>query len=248
MSILRNQTLDAIGKWAKAIAIVLTGLTLLALLAMRASSNINAAEYAGLSRYRDADAQLASTATANRVVFLGDSITDFWDLQEFFPDRPYVNRGIGGQKTSQMVLRFHQDVVNLNPSAVVILAGINDIGAGVAVEQIEDNYAAMAEMARANHIRVFWGSVLPVEKSRRAFPPEKIMALNQWLQSYCRNSGATYVDYWNRLADSNGFLLDNLSTDGVHLNPDGYSVMRSALSAELLASSDSTARAAGGRP
>src|SRR5436309_2992064 len=100
MSNLRYQRLDVIGKSTKAIAIILTGLTLVALIAMRASNNINAAEYAGLSRYRDADAQLASTTAANRVVFLGDSITDFWDLQKFFPDQPYVNRGIGGQKTS----------------------------------------------------------------------------------------------------------------------------------------------------
>jgi lysophospholipase L1-like esterase len=233
MSTLRNQTLDVIGKSAKAIAIVLTGLTLLVLLAMRASNNINASEYAGLPRYREADAQLASVNSANRVVFFGDSITDWWDLQKSFPGQSYVNRGILGQTTSQMVLRFHQDVVDLKPSFVVILAGINDLGAGVPVGQIESNYAAMAEMARENHIVVLFGSVLPVGKSRNLYPLPKIAALNTWMRDYCRSNGAVYVDYWSRMAEGSGFLLPNLSHDGLHPNADGYAIMQSVL-AEFL--------------
>jgi lysophospholipase L1-like esterase len=245
MSNSRNQWLDVVARLGKAVAIVLTGLVLFALIAMRASNNINASDYAGLPRYREDDARLASTGPANNTVFIGDSITDFWDLKKSFPNQPYINRGIGAQTTSQIVLRFHQDVVGLNPAAVVILAGINDVGSGVRAEQIENNYAAMAEMARANHILVYFGSVLPVGKSRRGFPPQEITALNEWLRHYCQNNGAVYVDYWSRMVDGSGFLLPSLSADGLHPNDDGYFVMKSTLASELSVPSPSEAKAGG---
>src|SRR5205085_10858623 len=135
MSNLRNNQSDVLAKSARAIAVGLTAVTLFVLIAMRASSNVNATEYAGLARYREADFQLTSVAESNRVVFFGDSITELWNLDQFFPHQPYVNRGIIGQTTSQMVLRFHQDVVQLKPRSVVILGGINDLGAGVPVGQ-----------------------------------------------------------------------------------------------------------------
>ena len=115
---------------------MLTGAIIIALLALRSARFVDAAQYAGLPRYHDADVELAYQGSSKRIVFLGDSITDFWDLNRSFQDQPFVNRGIGGQTTSQMVLRFHQDVVDLRPSSVVILAGINDIGAGSSLEFI----------------------------------------------------------------------------------------------------------------
>jgi len=228
---------EAFAGIAKTIAIVLTLLTVLALLALRAFNGVNAGEYAGLSRYRDADAQLATFEKPRRMVFIGDSITDFWDLKKSFPDEDFVNRGIGGQTTSQMVLRFHQDVINLHPQAVIILAGINDIGAGMPLDLIESNYAAMQEMARANRVAVYFASVLPTAQTRRDFPPDKIASLNHWLQEYCKNKGAVYIDYWSQLASNNGFLNPDYSIDGVHLNNAGYTVMQSVLTAALSSAS-----------
>jgi lysophospholipase L1-like esterase len=224
---------DMIARIAKALAILLMSMTILALIAMRVAYKVNPIEYAGLPRYRRANIQLSLVSSEHRVVFLGDSITDFWELKKFFPDQPYVNRGIAGQTTSQMLLRFHRDVIDLKPALVVIMAGINDIGAGIPAETTEDNYAAMREMASANHIAVYFGSVLPVSKSRRDLPSNKITGLNNWLRIYSKNSGARYVDYWSRMADSSGFLLPGLSVDGLHFNAAGYAVMQSELAAEL---------------
>jgi len=228
-----NQPLDLIGKLAKGIAIVLTALLVLVLIALRAFNNVNAGQYAGLSRYREADAKLASVTDTRRVVFMGDSITESWDLEHWFANRSCVNRGIGGQTTSQMVLRFHQDVVDLKPASVVILAGVNDIGAGSPLGLIESNYAAMAEMARENHIAVYFGSVLPVAESRRDFPLPKITALNRWLRDYCKSGHAVCVDYWTPMSDKNGFLQPKFSHDGIHPNIDVYKIMQSVLDAVI---------------
>ncbi len=165
-------------------------------------------DYGQLARYREANAALAPPAAGeNRVVFFGDSITDIWKLAEYFPGKPYINRGIGGQTTPQMLVRFRQDVIDLHPKVVVILAGTNDIAGNTGPmrnEDIEANYASMAELARANGIRVVFSSVLPVhnytEKSKDFFaqrPPARILALNEWLKNYCAENGIVYLDYFS---------------------------------------------------
>src|SRR5580698_4919800 len=161
-------------------------------------------DFGELGRYRAANAALRPPAPGeNRVVFFGDSITDIWHLDQYFPGKPYLNRGIGGQTTPQMLIRFRQDVIDLHPKVVVILAGTNDIAGNTGpmrLEDIESDYASMAEMAQANHIAVVFSSVLPVHnytpKSQEAFAqrsPEKILALNRWLQNYCGAHGLVYL-------------------------------------------------------
>jgi lysophospholipase L1-like esterase len=193
-------------------------------------------DFAELSRYHDANAALLSTEPApGRVVFMGDSITDGWHLSEYFADKPYVNRGISGQTTPQMLIRFRPDVVNLKPKVVVILAGTNDIAGNtgpMTVEQVEDNYASMAEIAKANDIRVVMSSVLPINNyTEKAVPffltrsTEKILALNKWLKKYCADNGHVYLDYFTPMVDGKGMLKKDLAEDGLHPNPAGYKIM-----------------------
>ena len=156
-------------------------------------------DYGQLARYRDANAALKASAPGkNRVVFFGDSITDAWHLDESFPGKPYINRGIGGQTTPQMLVRFRQDVVDLHPKVVVILAGTNDIAGNTGpmkLEDVEADFASLAEIARANGIKVIYSSVLPVhhytDRSKDFFAqrsPEKILAMNKWLNKPARRS------------------------------------------------------------
>ena len=189
-------------------------------------------DYGQLGRYREANAALRAPAPdENRVVFFGDSITDGWRLDESFPGKPYVNRGISGQTTAQMLLRFRQDVIGLKPAAVVILAGTNDIAGntGTATQaMIEDNLQSMAELARAHGIRVVLASVLPVSDypwRPGLQPADKVRRLNAWIGDYARRSGATYLDYWSALADAQGGMDAKLAADGVHPTPAGYAVM-----------------------
>jgi lysophospholipase L1-like esterase len=193
-------------------------------------------DYGQLARYREANAALApAAASENRVVFFGDSITDIWKLADYFPGKPYVNRGIGGQTTPQMLVRFRQDVIDLHPKVVVILAGTNDIAGNTGPmrdEDIEANYASMAELARANAIRVVFSSVLPVhnytEKSKDFFAqrsPARILALNDWLKSYCAKNGVVYLDYFSAVVDEKGLLKKDLADDGLHPNATGYKIM-----------------------
>jgi lysophospholipase L1-like esterase len=194
-------------------------------------------DFGELSRYREANAALATPkATENRVIFLGDSITDYWKLADYFPGKPYINRGIDGQTTSQMLVRFRQDVINLHPKVLVILAGTNDV-AGVTGrardEDIEDNYATMAELARLHRIRVILASLLPVnnvssEDAKESFalrPSERLLAINRWLRNYCATHGLGYLDYYTALADEKGTLKKELSDDGLHPNTAGYKLM-----------------------
>jgi lysophospholipase L1-like esterase len=193
-----------------------------------------------LQRYRELNSQLGPPAKEEkRVVFLGDSITDGWKLADFFPNKPYINRGIGGQTTPQMLVRFRPDVVALKPAVVVILAGTNDIAGNtgpMTLEAIEANLASMSELARANGIRVVLASVLPVsdyaanregrqiiQTTRR--PPERILELNKWVKAYSKENGLTYLDYFSAVVDDKGFLKKDLSYDGLHLNENGYRVM-----------------------
>jgi len=198
-------------------------------------------DFGELGRYRDANAALpASPGAESRVVFFGDSITDGWKLDEYFPGKPYLNRGISGQTTPQMLVRFRQDVVELHPRAVVILAGTNDIAGNTGpmrLEDIEADYASMAEIARANNIKVIYSSVLPVHnytpRSINMFAgrsPEKILALNAWLKNYCAAStggvsNCLYLDYFSAMVDDKGLLKKDLAEDGLHPNAVGYRIM-----------------------
>jgi lysophospholipase L1-like esterase len=193
-------------------------------------------DYGQLARYRDANAALEPPAPGeNRVVFFGDSITDSWKLGDYFPGKPYLNRGIGGQTTPQMLVRFRQDVINLHPKVVVILAGTNDIAGNTGpmrLEDIEADYASLAELARVSHIAVVYSSVLPVHnytpKSQDFFAqrsPAKILALNQWLKDYCIASHLVYLDYFTALVDDKGLLKRELAEDGLHPNAAGFKIM-----------------------
>ena len=190
-------------------------------------------DWPGLNRYKAENATLETAGLSGRVVFYGDSITDAWgrSLGSFFPGKPYINRGISGQTTPQMVARFRQDVVNLHPAAVVILAGTNDIAGNTGPEtpeMIEDNFRTMADLAKANGIRVVFSSILPVADypwKPGLKPALKIQALNNWLAGYCVNHGFTYLDYYTAMADENGGMKPGLSSDGVHPTAAGYAIM-----------------------
>jgi lysophospholipase L1-like esterase len=193
-------------------------------------------DFGELSRYRAADATLNPPAPGEkRVVFFGDSITDSWPLPEYFPGKPYINRGISGQTTSQMLVRFQQDVVALHPKAVVILAGTNDIAGNTGpmrLEDIEANYTSLAELAGANGIKVVFSSVLPVHnytpQSQDFFAdrsPAKILELNHWLSAYCRAHGLAYLDYFHAMVDDKGLLKKELADDGLHPNEAGFKIM-----------------------
>jgi lysophospholipase L1-like esterase len=192
-------------------------------------------DFGQLARYRDANTALAPPARERRVVFLGDSITDYWKLPDYFPGKPYINRGIDGQTTPEMLVRFRQDVIALHPKVVVMLAGTNDI-AGVtgptSNEDVEANYASMAELARAHRIRMVFASVLPVhnythdaEESFALRPSDRILALNKWLKDYCAKNRLVYLDYFSALADERGMLKRDLADDGLHPTDAGYKIM-----------------------
>lgn len=187
-----------------------------------------------LGRYRLLNQQLGPPQKSDqRVVFLGDSITDGWKLEQYFPGKPYVNRGISGQTTPQMLVRMMPDVIDLQPRAVLILAGTNDLSANTGPESLQDierNYRALAELARQHNVRVIFASLLPVSDygprpmtDRR--PPDQIRALNAWLQQYCRENKLTYLDYYGHMLDDQNLLRKELSRDGLHPNDEGYKIM-----------------------
>jgi len=189
-------------------------------------------DFAGLHRYAAANATLAPMEKG-RIVFFGDSITDAWVRNggKFFPGKPYVNRGISGQTTPQMLVRFRQDVIDLHPAAVVILAGTNDIAGNTGpstLEMIEDNLTSMAELAHANGIHVILASVLPAADypwRKGLEPAPKIKALNQWIADYCAQKKFTYLDYYTAMAGPDGGMKPGISIDGVHPNAAGYAIM-----------------------
>jgi lysophospholipase L1-like esterase len=189
-----------------------------------------------LARYADANRKLGAPQPAKpRVVFLGDSITDLWRLNEYFPDRDFVNRGISGQLASQMLGRMKADVTDLHPAAVVILAGINDLARGIPLTAIEDDYVMLADLAVAARVKVIFASVLPVSDAHKdadpsyertpSHPPVYIRALNDWLKSFCVQRGYVYLDYYPALIDEQGQLGADLSDDGLHPNAKGYRLM-----------------------
>src|SRR6266404_6103017 len=200
-------------------------------------------DWPAISRYHDANSTVAPVEkNETRVVFMGDSITDNWNKPEFggfFAGKPYIDRGISGQTTPQMLIRFRPDVIALRPKVVVILAGTNDIAGNtgpMTLGQIEGNLASMAELAKANKIRVVLASVLPVSNyghdrqgnsldMRTNRRPEKILELNAWIKKYATENGYTYLDYFSAMVDSQGMLQKDLSEDGLHPNAKGYAVM-----------------------
>jgi acyl-CoA thioesterase I len=193
-------------------------------------------DYGQLERYREANARLnPPPAGQTRVVFFGDSITDLWKLDESFPGKGFINRGIGGQTTSQMLVRFRQDVIDLQPKTVIILAGTNDIAGNtgaISNQDIEANLSSMFDLAHAHGIQVVFSSLLPVnnytpqsQEFFRSRPRDRILALNRWLKDYSSEHQAIYLDYFSPMLDEQGMLKRDLTQDGLHPNQAGYAIM-----------------------
>ena len=185
-------------------------------------------------RYHAENEKLKAQPTeAGRVVFMGDSITDGWKLSQYFPGKPYVNRGIGGQSTPQMLARMFEDVINLKPAAVVIFAGTNDVARNTGpstIEMVEENFQAMSELALAHGIKVILCSLTPVSdygprKMTDGRPPADILKLNAWLKAYAGKIHAVYADYFAAVVDEKGMLKEGISKDGLHPGDKGYELM-----------------------
>lgn len=191
-------------------------------------------DWSNLSKYRDANQALGTPGrTEKRVIFMGNSITEGWFTTDpaFFKENKYTGRGIGGQTTPQMLVRFRADVINLQPKVVVILAGTNDIAGNTGPStpgMIEDNIASMADLAKAHKIGVVLCSVLPAYDypwKPGLQPAEKIVALNAWIKKYAADNDCIYVDYWTPLADDRKGMKAGDSKDGVHPTMAGYKIM-----------------------
>lgn len=205
------------------------------LLAMR-ENQVRNADRDNLSRYSEANRELLPPAsTEQRVVFFGDSITDFWQLEQFFPGKPYVNRGISGQITGQMLGRMQADVIALQPAAMVLLGGTNDLARGVELPTIENNIQMICDLAQAHGIQPILAALLPVSdyhedadaryKRTTDRPPSDILELNAWMKSFAQTRGYVYLDYHEALVDSQGMLREDMADDGLHPNVEGYKVM-----------------------
>jgi lysophospholipase L1-like esterase len=199
-------------------------------------SQLRTADRDELGRYADANRRLPQPSAANpRVVFLGDSITDIWRLNEYFPQHDFINRGISGQITSEMLGRMKADVTDLHPAAMILLGGTNDLARGIPLTAIENNYAMIADLAAANKVKVIFASVLPVSDYHKDVnpanertptrPPVFIKALNDWMESFCSQRGYTYLNYFSAVVDSAGQFTADMSDDGLHPNSKGYRVM-----------------------
>ena len=193
-----------------------------------------AQDWPDLNRFKEENAKLGLPSPGeNRVVFMGNSITIGWGRvsPDFFSGRPYINRGISGQTTPQMLVRFRTDVIDLKPAVVVILAGTNDIAGNTGpstLKMIEDNIVSMTELAQANGIKVILSSVLPVFDypwKPGLEPAEKIVTLNKFLKNYAEKNGAIYLDYYSSLVDERKGMKEEYASDGVHPNKAGYKVM-----------------------
>lgn len=206
-------------------------------------------DFANLARYAKANSETRPPVKGeNRVVFLGDSITDSWKLAEYFPNQPYLNRGISGQTTPQMLLRMQPDVIAHKPKAMVLLAGTNDISANtgpVTNEFIEGNIRSMVDIALANGVNVILSSIMPISDHNKNAqgnpiirsvqrPPDRILALNKWIRSFCEKKGLVFLDYFSAMVDEQGFLRAELANDGLHPNAEGYKIMQK-LAAEAIA-------------
>ena len=192
-------------------------------------------DWPNISRYKeDNDALAPPSPSENRVVFMGDSITEEWSnlYPMYFDDRSYINRGIGGQTTPQMLIRFRPDVIDLSPSVVVILAGTNDIAGNTGpsnVKMITDNMFSMSEIAMAHGIKVVLSSILPVHEYEWAkeikAPPRTICAVNSMLKDHAQLNNLEYLDYYSKMVDEREGLMSEYTSDGVHPNKAGYEVM-----------------------
>jgi lysophospholipase L1-like esterase len=198
-------------------------------------------DWAQLARYRDANRTLPRSTAGPRVVFMGDSITDSWQqpqFGDFFANPHYIDRGISGQTTPQMLVRFRPDVIALDPQAVVILAGTNDIAGNTGPmtdEEIEDNLASMSELAHVHGIKVVLASITPTSAyhtgatgtpQTTARPMARIRALNEWIQKYAVEHGDVYLDYFSAMVDSTGVMKEELTRDDLHPTAAGYAIMR----------------------
>ena len=193
-----------------------------------------AQDWPNLNKYQNENANLKPVSPGQkRIVFMGDSITEFWSITdpEYFTGKPYVNRGISGQTTPQMLVRFRADVIALKPAAVIILAGINDIAGNTGpatLDMIANNIFSMAELAKANQIKVILCSVLPAYDfswKPNQNPAEKVVALNKMIKNYADANGILYLDYFSAMADERKGLPASYSNDEVHPNKTGYQVM-----------------------
>jgi lysophospholipase L1-like esterase len=206
------------------------------------NNDVRQRDWPNLARYREANRGLAAPrAGENRVVFMGDSITDAWPqprFGDFFTSNPsYVGRGISGQTTPQMLIRFRPDVIDLKPKVVVILAGTNDIAGNTGPmtnEEVQGNLASMATLAKAHGIRVVMSSIQPVSAYHAApntppqtqrRPMERIRAINDWMKTYAAAEGHVYLDYFSAMVDDKGLLRAELSADDLHPNAQGYAIM-----------------------
>lgn len=232
-----------------------TKLFFTAIITLSFISSADAQDWANLTRFKEDNAKIGMPRTCDdRVVFMGNSITQGWieKVPKFFENRPYINRGISGQTTPQMLVRFRQDVINLYPKVVVILAGTNDIAGNTGpstLEMIEDNIHSMTEIAQSNGIQVVLCSVLPAFEYKwrpGREPAEKIVELNRRIKKYAETHGAVYCDYFSAMADERNGLPESLSGDGVHPNPEGYALMapiaETAIARALLMWKDSPKR------
>jgi lysophospholipase L1-like esterase len=214
-----------------------------------------------LGRYHSANEDLKKRPVdPRRVVFMGDSITDLWRLEEYFPSKAYVNRGIGGQTTPQMLVRMYPDVIDLKPAVMVVLAGTNDIARNtgpMTSEMIQENIMAMTELAQHHGIKVILCSILPVSdypflkqqagqaaaagpgqgaprvRMTDGRPPADILKLNAWMKDYAAKTNAIYADYFKAVVDEKGWLKDGYSGDGLHPNAEGYRVMAPIVEAAI---------------
>ena len=200
------------------------------------SLQLNAQDWANLKGYQNENAALTAPAKGeNRVVFMGNSITQGWKETHpnFFSENPFIDRGISGQTTPQMLIRFRQDVIALQPKVVVILAGTNDIAGNTGpstLEMIMDNLSSMADVANANKIKVILCSVLPAYDypwKKGMEPNIKIPKLNKMIKAYCEKKGFYYLDFFSKMNDGNNGMINELTTDGVHCTAKGYDKMES---------------------
>ena len=191
-------------------------------------------DWANLNYYKEENLKLVREGIKEGIIFMGDSITEEWGriMPEFFSNKQYINRGIGGQTTPQMLIRFRQDVIDLNPEAVIILAGTNDIAGNTgpsSVKMIIDNLMSMAEIASKQNIQVFMSSILPVFRypwNKSIIEPfKKIAEINNFMKDFSNREKLVYVDYHSHMVDSRPGLKLELTTDEVHLNQAGYIVM-----------------------
>jgi lysophospholipase L1-like esterase len=202
------------------------------------AQNAEAQDWANLNKYQNENITLpVLTSGQKRIIFMGDSITEFWSVinPEFFAGKSYINRGISGQTTPQMLIRFRPDVIALKPSLVIIMAGINDIAGNTGpstLEMITNNIFSMVELAKANHIKVILCSVLPAHDfpwRTGSFPAEKIVKLNTMIKQYANDNKILYLDYYSALVDERKGLKTAYADDGVHPNKAGYEVMNPLL-------------------